>query len=85
MKELEKIRRDGYSADDEEYIEGLICFGAPVFDFNGMPVAAVSISCPKYRYDREKHLQFYTGLVTDAALRISVMMGYTSPPRYKAE
>jgi DNA-binding IclR family transcriptional regulator len=80
MKELEKIRRDGYSVDDEEYIEGLICFGAPVFDFNGRPIAAVSISCPKYRYDREKHLLLYAGLVTDAARRISVMMGYISTP-----
>jgi len=85
LKELESIRKDGYSMDDEEYIEGLICFGAPVFDFNGRPAAAVSISCPKYRYNREKHLQLYTRLVTDAAQRISAMMGYTSPPRYKAE
>lgn len=76
MKELEKIRLVGYSVDDEEYIEGLVCFGAPVFDYRGRPIAAVSICCPKFRYDREKHLQLYTGLVADTARRISVMMGY---------
>lgn len=76
MKELEKIRQNGYSLDDEEYIEGLVCFGAPVFDFHGGPVASVSICCPKYRYDREKHQKLYTGLVVDAARKISAMMGY---------
>jgi DNA-binding IclR family transcriptional regulator len=76
MKELEKIRQNGYSVDDEEYVDGLICFGAPIFDFHGKPIAAISVSCPKYRYDEEKHLYFYTGLAAEAAKRISNRMGY---------
>lgn len=76
MDELVKIRQRGFAVDDEEYIEGLICFGAPILDFEGRPIAAISICCPKYRYDQERHLLLYTGLVTDAGRNISAMMGY---------
>jgi DNA-binding IclR family transcriptional regulator len=76
LEEFAKIRQDGFAVDDEEYIGGLVCFGAPIFDFDGVPVAAVSISCPKYRYDPEKHLGLYTGMVADAGRNISKMMGY---------
>ena len=76
LEEFEKIRRNGYSVDDEEYVDGLVCFGAPIFDFHGYPIAAISIACPKYRYDAERHLKLYTGLVLDAAGSISKMMGF---------
>ncbi|HML38556.1 MAG TPA: IclR family transcriptional regulator [Bacillota bacterium] len=74
--ELAKIREKGFAVDDEEYIEGLICFGAPILDFEGRPIAAISICCPKYRYDPKRHLALYTDLVTDAGRKISTMMGY---------
>lgn len=76
IEEFEKIRQNGYSVDDEEYVDGLICFGAPIFDFHRDPIAAISVSCPKYRYDEEKHLHLYTGLAAEAAGHISKMMGY---------
>jgi len=76
MDEFKNIRQNGYSVDDEEYVDGLICFGAPIFDFHRDPIAAISVSCPKYRYDEEKHLHLYTGLAAEAAAQISKMMGY---------
>jgi len=76
LEEFEKIRKNGYSVDDEEYVDGLICFGAPIFDFHRHPIAAISVSCPKYRYDEKKHLQLYTGLAAEAAGHISKRMGY---------
>ncbi len=78
LKELEIIRQNGYSTDDEEYVDGLVCFGAPIFDFHGNPAAAISVSCPKYRYDPDKHLSLYTGLAAHAAQKISKQMGYKS-------
>lgn len=75
-KELNKIKKKGFSIDDEEYVVGLICFGAPIFDFHGNPIAAISVSCPKYRYDEKSHLQLYTGLALEAARNISKRMGY---------
>ena len=76
QEELKKIRKVGYSIDDEEYLIGLICIGAPIFDYHGDPIAAISVSCPKYRYDPDQHLSIYSGLVTEAADRISRILGF---------
>lgn len=44
MKHLEEIRRTGIAVDREELVLGLRCVGAPVLDFTGYAVAAISIS-----------------------------------------
>lgn len=76
LKELEKIKGNGYSVDDEEYVVGLICIAAPIFDYHGKPIAAISVSCPKYRYNEERHLLLHSGLVMEAARKISKKLGY---------
>lgn len=76
LEELSRVREKGYSVDDEEYVIGLICFGAPIFDYHGNPVAAISVSCPKYRYEEEIHQPLYSGLVMEEALKISKRLGY---------
>lgn len=43
-EELDRIRQQGYACDKEESEEGLVCFAAPVVNFKGKVVAAVSIS-----------------------------------------
>ncbi len=73
---LEETKQRGYSIDDEEYVIGLICFGAPIFDYHGNPIAAISISCPKYRYVESKHLEMYANYILAAASKISEQMGY---------
>lgn len=35
LAELEVIRRRGYSIDGQQVREGMVCFGAPVYDFSG--------------------------------------------------
>ena len=47
MKELEAIRARGFSIDDEGVREGVVCFGAPVFDVSGLPVAGVGVCLNK--------------------------------------
>jgi len=44
LKELEKVRGQGYAVDDEENSPGARCVGAPVFDTPGHVVAAVGLS-----------------------------------------
>lgn len=75
-EEFKRIRERGYALDDEEYVIGLICIAAPIYDYHGNPVAAISVSSPKYRYDPNKHLTFYSSLVTEAAQKISRQLGY---------
>lgn len=53
-EELLRIRQDGYASDKEESEEGLVCFAAPVMDFKGNVIAAVSISGFRDKmYDRK--------------------------------
>jgi DNA-binding IclR family transcriptional regulator len=49
MLSLERIRRRGYSIDDEEVEAGVRCIGAPIFDDNHTPIAALSVSCASTR------------------------------------
>ena len=41
---LERVRRRGYSIDDEEMELGTRCVGAPILDAEGQPIAAMSVS-----------------------------------------
>jgi DNA-binding IclR family transcriptional regulator len=78
MEEFKRIKERGYSVDDEEYVVGLICIGAPIFDYHGNPIAALSVSIPKYRYDENSHLDVYSKLVMEEARKISKRLGYQS-------
>lgn len=44
---LARIREQGYSMDDEEYIEGLFCVAVPVRNHSGSVVAAMSVALPR--------------------------------------
>jgi len=76
LKALNIVKEKGFSLDDEEFVIGLICFGAPIFDYHGYPIAAISVSCPKYRYEESKHFEMYSTLVKDSAKKISRQLGY---------
>lgn len=76
LRRLDKSRKLGYSIDNEEYVDDLISFGAPIFNYKGDPIAAISISFPKSRYDETDHGALYPRLVVDAAANISKQMGY---------
>lgn len=44
LSELAEIRRNGYSCDDEQVAEGVVCFGASVLDSTNRPIAGVAVS-----------------------------------------
>jgi IclR family KDG regulon transcriptional repressor len=75
-KQLEDIKKQGFCIDDEEYVEGLVCIAAPIFDHSGEPVAAVSISVPKYRYIESCKQKDFTKIVTATAVKISQSLGF---------
>jgi DNA-binding IclR family transcriptional regulator len=47
LDELAATRTRGYSIDDEGVRAGVYCFGAPVFDAAGQPVAGVGVCVHK--------------------------------------
>ncbi|MGA0565209.1 IclR family transcriptional regulator [Ancylobacter sp. VNQ12] len=44
LQELQEIRERGYSCDDQQVAEGLVCFGAPVLDSRNRTMAGVAVS-----------------------------------------
>jgi DNA-binding IclR family transcriptional regulator len=49
LKSLERVKKRGFAIDDEEIEVGVRCVGAPIFDENRHPIAAVSVSGPASR------------------------------------
>lgn len=75
-KELCEIRKAGYAFDDEEGEIGLNCVAAPIRDYEGKVVAAISVATLRdivQRNGREK----YISIVVDNAMKISRTLGYT--------
>jgi DNA-binding IclR family transcriptional regulator len=52
-EKVELTRERGYSFDDQENEDGIVCFGAAVQDGSGLPVASVSISVPVFRLNKD--------------------------------
>ncbi len=49
LKELRKIRQNGYAIDREEEETGLTCVAVPIIDSRGSIIAAISLSGPTHR------------------------------------
>ena len=75
-EELKRVRRQGYAMDNIENEEGIRCVGAPVFDHQGRPVAALSVSGPAFRLSMERALEL-AGVVISTASSISRQLGYS--------
>ena len=73
--DLEAIKLQGFSFDKEENEVGVRCVGAPVFDFTGSVIAAISLSGPTDRMDRKRFAELGP-VVRDAARHISRRLGY---------
>lgn len=74
-KELSLVRANGYAIDDEEAVEGLQCFAAPVRDSRAKVVAAISVAVPKNRVGDGDSID-YVDLIQQAANELSRRIGY---------
>lgn len=76
-KELERVRQQGYALDWEEFHEGNICIAAPVFNYRGHVVAAISVSFLKTRLTHEA-LERFICQVLEKSRSLSQTLGYSS-------
>ena len=74
-KELLKVREKGYAIDLEEEAEGIICIGAPVFDYRGRPKAAIWVTGPKFRLTPAR-LENTALAVKQYSDQLSLRLGY---------
>lgn len=75
MEELNKVRAQGYALDNEECEEGVICIAAPVFDYTGKAIAALSVSGPKDRMGADRRSSLIP-VVKKAARELSLALGW---------
>ncbi len=76
LKELEKVRKWGYAIDNEEELNGVICIGAPIFNYTGYPCGAIWISGPKDRLPKEV-IRTTSECILEIARCISAELGYS--------
>lgn len=76
-QELERVRKQGYAFDDEEFAQGIRCLAAPVRNFTDHVVAAIGISGPVWRVSLDRVAQL-TEVVKLMGLRLSQQLGHVS-------
>ena len=77
IADLNKIKKRGFSIDEQENEMGGRCVGAPIFDRNGYPIAAISISVPIQRFPIEDVEKYGNKLIAIADM-ISKKMGLSN-------
>ena len=73
-KDIELTNKNGYSFDNEENENGIICFGANIKDNTSFPVASVSVSIPTFRLKKDKSI--YWKPLLSKCDEISKLLGY---------
>jgi DNA-binding IclR family transcriptional regulator len=80
LKELEKVRAQGYAVDDEENNLGARCLGAPVFNQSCVIEASLGLSGTTNQVNAGTMPRIVEAL-KDAARHISMQLGYRAPQR----
>jgi IclR family transcriptional regulator, KDG regulon repressor len=75
LDDLQQSAESGFTRDNEEHEPGIHCVAAPVYDANGRPAAAMSISAPRSRVTEDALLAFVPALVA-AAHAVSAELGW---------
>jgi IclR family KDG regulon transcriptional repressor len=75
FEQLHITRSRGFAEEVEESEAGVRCMAAPIFNYLGKPVAAMSISFPMFRFDESRKSE-YVELLRTAGLAASTGLGY---------
>ena len=75
LEELVHIRRVGYAIDHQEYKSQIVCVAAPIFNFAGEPLAAISVSAPINRLEAQRQEEV-VHKVLETANEISQLLAY---------
>jgi len=74
LKQLHDTRQRGYSIDNQEVAEGIICFGASVLDSRNMPIAGVAVSLMAEEASQRERDEIIAN-IRRIATRLSARMG----------
>lgn len=74
-KMLRAVRAQGWAIDDEEYMTGYRCIGAPIYDYSGSVIASISLTGSLEQMAEERQPVIIDALKRTASV-ISKGMGY---------
>ena len=75
---LERVRRDGYALDDQEFLTGLRCVASVVYNDQGEALAAISVSGLASRVPDERVPELGR-LVREVARELTLALGGRPP------
>jgi IclR family KDG regulon transcriptional repressor len=84
LADLGSVRKRGYAVDNEEIEIGLRCVGAPLRDYTGGMVGAISVAAPSARLS-EKNTPVIGRMVIAIAAGISEKLGFEKPKTAQAQ
>jgi IclR family KDG regulon transcriptional repressor len=73
--ELQAVREQGWASDNEEHEAGTLCIGAPIRDYTGRVVAAMSVSWPLFRFNPEEKELIVESILTECN-NLSMLLGW---------
>jgi IclR family transcriptional regulator, pca regulon regulatory protein len=77
LARLDHVRDIGYALSNQETVTGLYVLAVPVFDIDGMPVAALSVAAPVHRGTLEQFKENTLEAVLAAARQLSTSLQAT--------
>ena len=78
LEELKRTRERGFAIDDQECEMGARCLAAPIWDYSGKVVAAISVSGPIDRMTYSR-LETVSKIVVRIASEISAELSFNDP------
>lgn len=75
LDELKEVKQKGYAIDDSEHERDVRCVAAPVRNFTGGVIAAISVSTPAFRFSLSE-IEEMSFPVRETALDISKRLGF---------
>jgi IclR family transcriptional regulator, KDG regulon repressor len=84
LADLRSVRKRGYAVDNEEIEIGLRCVGAPLRDYTGGMVGAISVAAPSARLS-EKNTPVTGRMIIAIAAEISEQLGFERPKTAQAQ
>lgn len=81
IKELAKIKEQGYATDNEECEKGLTCFSMPLRSYSGAIVAAISIFGDTERMTKDMMMNKIYPMLASEIKIISARLGYEEDER----
>ena len=83
IRNLRRVRRQGYGFSDEEIARGVRALAAPIRDSTGNVVASIGISLPSFELPKAK-IESTAKVLRETAKEVSRQLGW-EPTRKKAE